>query len=484
MIRARRPRRSDETSSDLEAVVNRAYWLILGRQADPGGLAHSVELLRQGRLDQTSLCAQLVSSTEFTQRFARSQPRAKLKRGQVPAGGVDVRRLMETYTIEQLLVTAEQYFESNSGSPEYFFAKPLYDVDEAPDHLTCFAQMISVLRPLPGMRVLDFGAGACWTSRALSQLGCEVIALDASVTALELGRQLYERLPPVGTTPAPTFLLFDGHRIDLPDNSVDRILCFDAFHHVPNQAEVLVEWGRVLRDGGVAGLSEPGPRHSITAQSQFEMRNYTVIENDIVMDDVWPLANQAGFSDLRPAIFHTQSYTVPLEVYADFISGGPTAAEGYLEMVREFSATRSNFFLSKGTRARADSRDRRGLAGQLTVSLNRTELGSGEPIAGSFTARNSGDNDWLLTPMPRAQVKLGIHLYSADAELLDRDFARVPLPGDTTIAPGEEAASAFRLPAPPAGRYRLVFDLVSEKVCWFEINGCRPVEVEIEIGAP
>ena len=36
--------------------------------------------------------------------------------------------------------------------------------------------------------------------------------------------------------------------------SVDRIVCFDAFHHAPNPRAVIREFGRVLADGGIAGV--------------------------------------------------------------------------------------------------------------------------------------------------------------------------------------------------------------------------------------
>src|SRR5205814_5451275 len=126
------------------------------------------------------------------------------------------------------------------------------------------------LRPGAGMTRPRFGPGACLTAPCLAPLGCEAIALDVPPTALELGTQLFARLPPIGNTPPPRFLVFDGRRIDLPDESVDRIFCFDAFHHVPNPADVMRELGRVLRPGGMAGFSEPGRHHSKGARSQYE----------------------------------------------------------------------------------------------------------------------------------------------------------------------------------------------------------------------
>src|SRR5205823_4795404 len=135
---------------------------------------------------------------------------------------------------------------------------------------------------------------------------CRVVAVDVSPTALRIGQELYARHPPFGDKPAPQFLLFNGRRLELPDQSIDRVICLDSFHHVPNPKEVLSELGRVLLDGGVAGFAEPGPEHSRDAQSQYEMRTHGVIENDIDMREIWAVARDAGFSDLKLAAFTRQ----------------------------------------------------------------------------------------------------------------------------------------------------------------------------------
>src|SRR5580700_9953491 len=135
--------------------------------------------------------------------------------------------------------------------PSALLAKPVSSMREAPDLLSCFGMLLSGLAPLPGMTVLDFGAGSCWTSHFLTQLGCRVIAMDISEAMLELGRRRYAEQPVYGSQPTPEFLVFDGHRMQLEDESVDRVLCFDALHHVANMPVVLAEMARVLRPGGV-----------------------------------------------------------------------------------------------------------------------------------------------------------------------------------------------------------------------------------------
>ena len=170
--------------------------------------------------------------------------------------------MLATKSIDDLIDAADGYFRSVLAAPDPLLAKPLATASEAVEVLSNFAQVLALLEAAPGDRVLDFGVGSCWTSRFLVQLGYEVVAVDVSSAALELGRQLFSRLPVIGPRPAPTFLLFDGHRFLLDDVSVDRIVVVDSFHHVPNPEVVLAEMGRVLRNGGRAVFHESGPNHS------------------------------------------------------------------------------------------------------------------------------------------------------------------------------------------------------------------------------
>jgi ubiquinone/menaquinone biosynthesis C-methylase UbiE len=78
--------------------------------------------------------------------------------------------------------------------------------------------------------------------------------LDVSATALRIGARLFEMHPPVGVRHPPHFMHFDGHRIPLDDASVDRIVCFDAFHQLANPDAILTEMARVLAPGGIAGF--------------------------------------------------------------------------------------------------------------------------------------------------------------------------------------------------------------------------------------
>lgn len=401
-----------------------------------------------------------------------------------PASGnvIDVREFKKNMTVEALNETAEHYFASvkNWDGP---ITKPLASIEGAPALLNNFAHVMNGLNLLPGMRVLDFGAGTCWASRWLTQLGLEVIALDVSATALKMGQMLYARLPVIGERPAPRFLLFDGHRIDLPDASVDRILCLDTFHHLLNPDEVLREMSRILVPGGIAGFSEPGPAHSRSAQSQYEMRNFKVLEDDIDIHQIWAWAQAAGFMRIRIGVFAPHTYLLGLPEFDEYLEGGAPNAH-FAETVRASMHNQRLFFLQKrGPLSVRDSRSRAGLAGKLGVNLESATVKEGTPLTARVVATNAGQAQWLPAAAKRGAVLFGCHLLDASSRMLDIDYFRHPLtPGDgRAIQSGESVQLDIRIPAPARGTYVLECDLLSEAVGWFAQFGSDPVRLKIDV---
>jgi SAM-dependent methyltransferase len=466
----------DEREAGLDVV----YRFLLARGADEDGRRHYLRLMREEGMKLREVAAELAASDEFQKRLQRHAGRNDdpLPAALPPEEFVDARELMKTRSVAELAETAEDYYRRTIDFADRYLAKPLDDPHDAPDLLGSFAHLLGGLRVTPGMDVLDFGAGTCWTTRFLTQLGCAVIAVDVSATALQLGKDLFARLPPIGHRPEPRFLVFDGHHIDLPDGSVDRIFCFDAFHHVPNPAEVMRELARVLRPGGIAGFSEPGPNHSKAATSQYEMKNFVALENDVVMADIWRWAHAAGFSNLELAIFSNESYRVPLQAFEDLVAGGAPLDE-YGERLRGFLTGHQTFFLTKGERTAMDSRERNGLMGAITVNLERVEVGALEQVRGQAMVSNIGDAVWLPGPTRLGGVNLGVHLRARDGRPLNVDFHRIAI--ETATRPGSAQSVSFAFAPPPPGEYLLEFDLVSEGIGWFEMNGSATATVAIAV---
>jgi SAM-dependent methyltransferase len=416
---------------------------------------------------------------------AREQLRLILGRAALPPappppagpGFVDVKDLLATLSVEELARTADEYFQRIQNVDAYL-AKPFFNAADAADLLVAFCHVVSGLNLWRPTTILDFGAGTCWSTRCLVQMGHAVTAVDVSPAALEIGRQLFRRLPVVGHHAEPSFLIFDGHRFDLPDASVERIVCLNAFHHVPNQAEVLREMARVLRPGGIAGFSEPGEGHSRSEQSQYEMRHFTVVENDIVIEDVERLARDAGFERLAMTVFDSRPYLLDWPAYRDLMAGG-VAAERYVDFVRVAASDRHAFFLYKPGQERADSRQGEGLSGAVRIVLEEPRVSAGGVLAGEAEVTNTGGNAWLPSDAPFGPVFVGVQLLARDGRAAPRDFERVRLPHG--VAPGESARFRFTLPAPPPGEWRLTFDLVSERVCWFKEHGAAPAFVDVTV---
>ena len=394
---------------------------------------------------------------------------------------IDVADFKKTTSVEALNETAEAYF-ARVTNWDFHHAVPLWHPAGAANQLTTFAHVLHGLNLLPGMSVVDFGAGSCWASRWLTQMGMEAIALDVSPSALKIGQALYQRLPIVGERPKPRFLVFDGHRIDLPDASVDRILCQDTFHHLLNPDEVLREMSRVLKPAGIAGFAEPGPFHSRSPQSQFEMRNFKVLEDDVHIDRIWAAAQRAGFTGIRLAIFNVPSHMVSFEEFESFLAGGK-ATQQFAELVRAQMHDRRLFFLQNAGRPPPpDSRSRAGLRATLEVKLAATEAKPGGAFSGRADIVNGGSAIWLPQNAGVGAVMLACHLLDASGRLVTQGYTRVALTTEPRpIAPGERASVEVRVPAPAKGRYLLEFDLVSDNIAWFSALGNPTVRIPVEV---
>jgi SAM-dependent methyltransferase len=401
-----------------------------------------------------------------------------------PAGGepaIDVRRLLEETTVEQACATAERYFSQLQGW-EHHLAKPFSGPEDAPALLVAFGTLLQGLALFPGMEVLDFGAGTGWTARFLAQMGLRVTAADVSPTALAIAAELVRRQPLVGDRQAPRFLPFDGRRLALADGSVDRVLCLDAFHHVPNQREALGELSRVLRADGVAGFSEPGPEHSRSPQSQYEMHTFGVVENDVDLDAIWALAREAGFADLALAAYSVPGLLLSWDEYRELLAGGATA-ERFAELTRQFLGERRTFFLYKGARPESSAAYRAGLLAAVSVEPRAAAAPAGATVALAVTAVNSGASTWRPHGAGVGGVSVGVHLYDAHGAILRHSYHWEPLtPGDgSPVAPGGTVTREINVPVPPPGRYLLEVDLVAADVAWFGLNGSATPRVALTV---
>lgn len=98
-----------------------------------------------------------------------------------------------------------------------------------------------------GQLILEAGGGTGRVADKLSGDGRKVFIADLSFQML---RQAQQKNGLLCSTCDVEFLPF-------PDNSFDRIVIVDAFHHFTNQSAALREMWRVLRLGGILIIEEP-----------------------------------------------------------------------------------------------------------------------------------------------------------------------------------------------------------------------------------
>ena len=106
--------------------------------------------------------------------------------------------------------------------------------------------LMTILDLRPGMSVLDVGCGTGilqpFLRREIGMHG-KLIGLDLSPAMLAAACRNF---------PDSLHLLADAAAIPLPDNYLDRVVCFSAFPHIDDKEAAAREFHRVLKPGGRA----------------------------------------------------------------------------------------------------------------------------------------------------------------------------------------------------------------------------------------
>jgi 2-polyprenyl-3-methyl-5-hydroxy-6-metoxy-1,4-benzoquinol methylase len=399
----------------------------------------------------------------------------------VPAANseyIDPRALIASVGIDGLLARAEAYFASSQDWDQQL-AKPFGSLGDAPAMLGSLGVLLHAAQLRAGMTVLDFGGGTGWLSRFLMQLGCDVILADVAPSALRIASDFVTRNPPIGNHVGRfRTSLFDGNVLPIADEHVDRIICFDAFHHVPNADRTLGEFARILKPGGLVAFSEPGPEHSRSAQSQFEMRVHGVLENDFDIHAIWRTARALGFDDARLVSFNALPSLISITEFEDLLARGAALQRAANEM-REFTANVRTMILKKYGQERLDSRTAQGLSASIQITL------CAEPRverATRFTAAvtNIGKQVWLPSATQTGGVSLAAHLYAADGSLVDFNFLWLTL-SDGEIAPNQHVTVDSEIPPISAGDYVVEFDCVANGITWFAQTGSVTTRIPIRV---
>lgn len=380
---------------------------------------------------------------------------------------------------------AEVYFVE-AEDREYLIRKPFSAPGELAKYLFNLGVLVHTGRFAPGHRVLELGAGAGWVSHFLNLFGCPTVALDVSSTALELAEETFRRHPHTRWDLEPRFLTYDGHTIPLPDSSVDRVVVHDAFHHIPNQREILRELARLLTPRGIVAMNEPGRLHSTSEASRHEMDHYGVLENDIVVEDLAALARKEGFTRTTVVPINLYGATeVPAEELIEFVRG-KKLAEWWCRMAPHL-LNEHYIFLHKRqfvSDTRAPRTLRAGIVAETEEEGGGVSGRVGEPISFRCRVHNAGDTVWLPTSAGRPGcTQLAVYLASEPDEAgapVERDWERIEIGRE--VEPGETVSVDVTLPAfEDAGERWLALDMVAEGVTWFQDVGSTPARLRVVV---
>lgn len=381
---------------------------------------------------------------------------------------------------------AERYY-AEYPDPRFLLDKPFSDAPDFAAHLIAVGVLVAAARLRPGDTVVDFGAGSCWLSHFLNRYGCRTISVDVSETALALGRRMFERDPRTNWSLEPQFLPYNGHRLPLEDGACDRVVVYDAFHHVPNQREVLSEMYRVLAPDGVVAMSEPGKGHASCPPSLAETAGTGVLENELIIEDVGALAEAVGFGAVNVlAEGPTRRHEIPVRELGRF-KGGRGFRRYWSSLCVELLY--QHFVLLYKGRSRTTTERPGKLSTQLRIvgPTGPVALSRDERLRVDLRVANIGDTCWLHRGVGDSRAgwtRVGVHLHEADEPIgavIDFDWHRAELDGD--VEPGSSVR--VRLDLPSIGRpgaYDLQFDLVVEGLTWFaERGGSRPPRLRVDV---
>ena len=156
---------------------------------------------------------------------------------------------------------------------------------------------IELLAPQPGDIIADIGCGTGKDAITIASAGAKVYGIDHNPAMIEVA--LNQLLTDLNIE----FICNDADKLDLPDNSIDKIRFDRVFQHLDNYDKALQEAYRVLKPGGQLQIIDPD-HFSITfflkdivlERKLVDMVAYHRIPNSYKIRHLPDLLNSVGFN--------------------------------------------------------------------------------------------------------------------------------------------------------------------------------------------
>jgi ubiquinone/menaquinone biosynthesis C-methylase UbiE len=111
-----------------------------------------------------------------------------------------------------------------------------------------------------GGRVLEVCCGPGWLALELGRRGQKVDAYDISPQAVTLARRMLEENPYKENFGSVSYHLQDVTQVDLGVDTLDAMVGWSAYHHLPNLPDFMERAYRALKPGGVIATLDDLPR--------------------------------------------------------------------------------------------------------------------------------------------------------------------------------------------------------------------------------
>jgi 2-polyprenyl-3-methyl-5-hydroxy-6-metoxy-1,4-benzoquinol methylase len=374
------------------------------------------------------------------------------------------------------VVTAKKYCErvkqrGEGDAASQHYAKPL---DRDPGHPSYFEHvygMLNILKAMPippGAHVLEVGCGPGWITEILMGLGYAVHAIEPSEDFIEIAKNRIITAKQHYRISEATPVAFHCTTIedcDLPDGSMDAVLFFDSLHHVIDEDKALAQCHRILRPGGILGISEaewiPGNRGLEVFLYQ-AMEKYGALESPFTAEYLDYLLRKHNFEDA--VRYFSVNGLFPCSIGNVPIGSLSQERSNKIVAFKPFSSP-----TTKDVSARTEA--------QITI-LNAQIDKSIQSITVKVKLVNTGDTVWLHSVLLSDRggfVTVPLFSRLENGQRIEAE-PRARLPWN--VRPGEEVVLdlTFLLPEGSGDRIWAV-DMIDEELFWFSDRGTIPAVV-------
>lgn len=142
--------------------------------------------------------------------------------------------------------------------------------------------------------ILDLGAGNCWASQYMAELGCRVVAFDyniSDVQGLRAGRKLIEE----GKSPYFDIVCGDWKKLPFKAEVFDVIFCYQSLHHSITLDNLVCDLYALLKRGGaMINIGDPTAPLYIMDRERYAKKHQTISIQGGVYDNYYSVRKYLG----------------------------------------------------------------------------------------------------------------------------------------------------------------------------------------------